>query len=266
VTVRIADRWFETKRVDDTVTMLWEPHLHPVWQSNIWHVRGRDRDLLIDTGMGIGDLASALRELVDKPLTVVATHRHADHIGGLHQFEIRLGHPLDSAEIGNPGPSGSLITSDFPPEFVNMMVEAGTPPGPELIDAYPHEDYDPHDYRIAPAPLTATVDEGDIIDTGDRAFVVLHLPGHSPGSIGLWEEATGTLFSGDAIYDGPLYDFLPESSIEDYIRTIRRLRELPVTVVHGGHNDSFGRERLIAVADEYLASREARTNVKTTTA
>jgi glyoxylase-like metal-dependent hydrolase (beta-lactamase superfamily II) len=52
-----------------------------------------------------------------------------------------------------------------------------------------------------------------VIDLCDRVFEVLHLPGHSPGSIGLWERQTGTLFSGDAIYDGPLLDELRDSNI-----------------------------------------------------
>jgi glyoxylase-like metal-dependent hydrolase (beta-lactamase superfamily II) len=68
------------------------------------------------------------------------------------------------------------------------------------------------------------VDEGDEIDLGDRTFRVLHLPGHTPGEIGLWEEATRTLFSGDCVYEsGVLLDELPESSIADYVRSMRRL-------------------------------------------
>jgi glyoxylase-like metal-dependent hydrolase (beta-lactamase superfamily II) len=101
------------------------------------------------------------------------------------------------------------------------------------------------------------VDEGDVIDLGNRHFEVLHLPGHSPGSIGLWEASTGTLFSGDSIYDGPLIDQFPGSSIADYVRTMRRLRALPVTVVHGGHEPSFGRERLVSLVDAYLERRGA---------
>ena len=66
-------------------------------------------------------------------------------------------------------------------------------------------------------------------------FEVLHLPGHSPGSIGLWEARTGTLFSGDAIYDGPLLDAIPGADEDAYRITMERLRSLPVTVVHGGH-------------------------------
>ena len=53
------------------------------------------------------------------------------------------------------------------------------------------------------------------------------------------------LFSGDAVYDGPLLDELDGSDIPAYVATMRRFRELPVTVVHGGHEPSFGRERLV---------------------
>jgi glyoxylase-like metal-dependent hydrolase (beta-lactamase superfamily II) len=96
-----------------------------------------------------------------------------------------------------------------------------------------------------------------VVDLGDRAFEVMHLPGHSPGSIGLWEPRTGIFFSGDAIYDGWLLDMLPDSSIRDYIATMKRLRSLAVTIVHGGHEPSFGRERMVAIIDQYLRSRGA---------
>ena len=76
-----------------------------------------------------------------------------------------------------------------------------------------------------------------------------------PGSIGLWEAATGVLFSGDAVYDGPLLDELPGSDIAAYLKTMERLLELPVTVVHAGHDPSFGRDRLRELARAYLDAR-----------
>ena len=103
---------------------------------------------------------------------------------------------------------------------------------------------------------TRELEEGDVVDLGDRHFEILHLPGHSAGSIGLWESVTGTLFSGDAIYDGPLLDDLPDSNISLYVKTMQRLREMPVSVVHGGHEPSFGRERMVEIAIAYLALRE----------
>jgi glyoxylase-like metal-dependent hydrolase (beta-lactamase superfamily II) len=81
---------------------------------------------------------------------------------------------------------------------------------------------------------------------------VLHVPGHSPGSIALWEAASRTLFSGDAVYDGPLLDQLPGSSIADYERTLRRLLSLDVGVIHAGHDASFGRERLREIIRKQL--------------
>ncbi len=91
---------------------------------------------------------------------------------------------------------------------------------------------------------------------GDRRLTVLHLPGHTPGEIGLWEEATRTLFSGDCVYEsGILLDELPESNIPDYVRSMERLREVPVRIVHGGHDDSFGRPRLLELIDGYVRAR-----------
>ena len=112
-------------------------------------------------------------------------------------------------------------------------------------------------FRHHPPRAVTLVDEGSFVDTGDRHFEVLHLPGHSPGSIGLWDADTGTLFSGDAIYDGPLLDELPESDIGQYCATMERLLTLPVEVVHAGHDPSFGRARLHELAGGYLARRAA---------
>jgi glyoxylase-like metal-dependent hydrolase (beta-lactamase superfamily II) len=84
---------------------------------------------------------------------------------------------------------------------------------------------------------------------------VLHLPGHSPGSIALLDEATCTPFSGDAVYDGIIVDTTPFAHVPTYRRT---MRHLPVRVVHGGHRESFGRDRFVEVCDAYLASRGGR--------
>jgi glyoxylase-like metal-dependent hydrolase (beta-lactamase superfamily II) len=127
--------------------------------------------------------------------------------------------------------------------------------GDQLVDALPTAGYDVTAYALEPWVPTRTVAEGDRIDLGDRSFEVLHLPGHSPGCIGLWDEVAGVLFSGDAVYDGELLDQLEDSDVTDYVATMERLRELPVEVVHGGHCPSFGRRRLVELCDAYLRMR-----------
>ena len=56
-------------------------------------------------------------------------------------------------------------------------------------------------------------------------------------------------------YDGPLLDQLEDSSVPYYVATMKRLRDLPVRVVHAGHDPGFGRERLVELADQYLELR-----------
>lgn len=254
--MKIAERWWERRSFSDGVTKLWEPHVHPLVRCNVWHVSGRDRDLLVDTGMGVAPVAQAIAELADKPVTAVATHIHWDHVGGLHEFDDRVMHALEAPRMNPYDEFAAILASQFAPDLLEALAGMGYPiEGDALIDALPTAGYDLEAYRIEPTEPTRSVVEGDVIDLGDRHFEVWHLPGHSPGSLGLWEQATRTLFSGDAIYDGVLLDSLPDSSVPDYVETMKRLRDVPAEVVHGGHEESFGRERMIALADAYLAGR-----------
>jgi glyoxylase-like metal-dependent hydrolase (beta-lactamase superfamily II) len=122
-----------------------------------------------------------------------------------------------------------------------------------LIDAFPHADYDPGSYRLRGGSPTRLVTERDVIDLGDRQFELLHLPGHSEGSLCVWERATGMLFTGDLVYDGPLVYEGPGMELETYAQSLRRLKELPVTIVHAGHDPSFNFERMVVIIDNYLA-------------
>ncbi|WP_439816653.1 MBL fold metallo-hydrolase [Zavarzinia sp. CC-PAN008] len=251
----IADRWFESRRLGDDLTLLWEPHVVPLMRCNIWHVRGRDRDLVIDTGMGIASLHDALKPITGRSPVAVATHTHNDHTGGHFEFPETIVHALEAGELRAPSDRGTLLASVLGPERVARYAAWGYPFDGDLITALPHAHYEPCSYCVQAAPVTRVVEEGDVIDLGNRAFEVLHLPGHSPGSIGLWDKATGTLFSGDALYDGPLLDEIEGADIPAYVRTMRRLRELPVEIVHAGHDPSFGRARLRELVDAYLTRR-----------
>lgn len=237
-----AEEWYQVDHLADGVTHIQERFIDPFYRCNIWHVRGRDRDLLFDSGMGVVSLTRMLPWLRAKPLLAVASHAHFDHIGCHHEFAERACHRAEAAILAHPGGHETLAD-----RYAVIDMFERLPPG----------GYCQADYRVPEAPATRLLEAGDVIDLGDRYFEVLHVPGHSPGSIALWEARTGILLSGDAVYDGPLVDDSHHSHLPDYLETLCRLREMPANVVHGGHFASFGRDRLRQVIDEYLAGKRA---------
>lgn len=253
--MKIADSWFEHKKIDDRTTLFIEPHVARVEQCNMWHVKGRDADLIIDAGMGISPLKQAMSKLLDKPVIAVATHTHMDHVGSMYEFEQRLVHPAEAEYLKQPDDYPVLCACHWPAGMRREIEEQGYDVPDVLVDAYPYEGFDPMSFRTKGCEPTRLIEEGDVIDLGDIAFEVMHLPGHSAGGIALWHQDSGTLFSGDTIYDGPLLDEIKGADIPSYIESMRRLRSLPVEVVHGGHDPSFGRQRLYELVDQYLSKR-----------
>jgi len=250
----VADPWFVTERFDDEITLITEPHVHPLLRCNVWHVRGRRNDLVVDTSLGLRPLRHLIEGELGHDVLAVATHVHGDHVGGMHEFAARAIHSSEADDLAAPGVV-NLESRVFGPAVCDPYRDAGYDIPDLFVDAVPAGGLSAATLERLPAPATMLLEAGDVLDLGDRAFEVLHLPGHSPGSIGLWEASTGVLFSGDAVYDGPLLDELDGCDITAYVETMKRLRELPVTAVHGGHEPSFGPARLVELCDAYLAAR-----------
>ncbi len=248
----IAASWYRRTDIGGGVTLIIEPHVDVLEQANIWHVRGRDRDLLIDSGMGVVPLRPTFPDLFEGRETIaLATHTHMDHIGAIHEFEHRWVHPIEADSLLHPR-GGTLICDRIDPELRRLFIAAGYPPlGRYLIHALPHAGYDPASYVLRGASATRQILEGEVVDLGDRRFRVLFVPGHSPGSIALFEEATGILFAGDVIYDGPLLYQGRGMDIGAYMRSFALLESLPISAAHAGHDTSFNKERLDAIIAAY---------------
>lgn len=240
----IADRWYETRPLDHGITLIDERHVDPLARSNIWLLRGRDRDLVIDTGTGLGDLAGTVAGLTGRPVSAVATLGYYDHAGGLHRFDERAIHRLDAERVARPTPRKTV--SD------KYMTEA-------MFSALPCAGFRAADYAMPPSPPTRLLDDGDVIDLGDRTFEAVHLPGVTDGTMGLFERATGFLFTGDALNDGEVfYDGEPADYTDDadpaaFRRSLGRMRALPVSTVYPGHYAPFSGARMREIIDGYLA-------------
>lgn len=230
--------WFSKDILSPRLTRFSEPHVHDFFRANIFHAVGRDADLVVDFGMGLAGLRGVLAIPEGKPVLAVATHVHVDHVGAFHEFETRLGHEAEADAFA------AMADADTLAPYFRTLPEALTQPPP--LGATPEN------YTITPAPLTRILRENDVVDLGDAAYTVLHLPGHSPGSIGLLDQRTGEFFSGDAIYEGQLVDDLPGCDRQAYHRTMARLAALDVGIVHAGHGLEFGQSRMREIAKAYV--------------
>jgi glyoxylase-like metal-dependent hydrolase (beta-lactamase superfamily II) len=237
-----AQDWYRLRRVGDGVTFIDEPHIQEFYRCNVWHVRGRDGDMLIDSGMGVVSLTEWVPLVTERPLEAVASHTHFDHIGCHHEFERRSVHRAEAEVLAAPTRENTLA---------DLCVTDA------IFHRLPPEPYVSTRYGVRGAPATRLLEDADAIDLGDRRFEVIHTPGHSPGGIALWEEASGILFSGDILYDGPLIEDVPGACAADYVASMQRLLRLPVRVVHGGHFPSFDGARHRALIEDWLRAKDA---------
>ena len=232
--------WWRVRSVGDGVTWIDEPHVREFYRCNVWHVRGRDRDMLVDSGMGVVSLREWVPLVTERPLEAVASHTHFDHVGCHHEFPCRSCHGAEAHLLRAP-----TRENTFADKYVTDDIFTSMPPAPYVSATY----------AVQAAPATRLLWDGDVVDLGDRRFEVIHTPGHSPGGIALWEAATGVLFSGDIVYDGELIEGTSAQEQAQYIRSMERLLALPVRVVHGGHFPSYSGERHRTIIREWLEGK-----------
>ena len=188
-----------------------EPGIFRIGNSGVFMdlIVGAKRALLFDTGYGFGDLKGLVRQITDKPLIVVNSHGHVDHACGNAQFGGAYIHPadMDLCRIHN-GPAlrmAELETAEVPKDFD--------------LDAY--LSLDTGDLKPG--------GEGENFDLGGLTLEVIHLPGHTAGSIGLWCPEKRLFWVGDAM-NCFVWLFLPEAQpLRTYIQTLHKAAALPFT-------------------------------------
>jgi glyoxylase-like metal-dependent hydrolase (beta-lactamase superfamily II) len=254
----VRARWFEARPVGDGVTRIDEPFVDPWLRSNAWLVSGAERDAVIDCGTGIARLRpalDALRRMRHRPIAAIATHAHSGHIGSLYEFDERLCHRLEVPMLIASEVVAPLVAEGYDGGYRRAMAEAGSALPDLMVTAVPREDFDPVAFQISRAAPTRTVEDGDVVELGGRTLRIVHLPGHTAGSVGVLEEHTGLLFSGDTLFRDPV-SAVEQVDVEAHVASLQRLRELPVRIVHGGHGPSFGGAAVALRVDEDVARCE----------
>ena len=151
---------------------------------------GREKALLVDTGMTIRGIRAIAEELCGLPVELLNTHGDPDHVGANAEFERAYLHPEEEPNYRRSGVKGEIIP----------------------------------------------VQEGDTIDLGGRVLEIIHLPGHTLGSIGLLDREAKVLISGDAVQTGGIVMLGKNRSIARFAESLHKLE----TVYAGSFDTVWG--------------------------
>ncbi|XP_062874239.1 metallo-beta-lactamase domain-containing protein 2 [Trichomycterus rosablanca] len=243
-----ATDWYAHKSLENGMFWIQERFYESGNRANIWLIRGSHQDVLVDAGLGLRSLPEYIgsKGLLGEgskrknPLLAIGTHVHFDHSGGLHQFQQVGVHEAEVDALAN-GDNFETVTWLSDREIVEVPCPGWTA----------------RQYKVKPVQPTHILQEGNVINLGDRQLTVLHMPGHSRGSICLHDKDNKMLFSGDVVYDGSMIDWLPYSAVGDYVRSCQRLVEMvdkeEVEQVMPGHYNTFGAKRLHRLASNYIS-------------
>ena len=99
--------------------------------------------------------------------------------------------------------------------------------------------------------MTGFLEDGAVVDLGGRRLVALHTPGHSPGSISLFDEGSHSLFCGDVLLSDQIFDDIPGAEPALIRQSHRRLATLPFQRSFGGHGVVMSRDTALARMARY---------------
>ena len=218
--IPVSDPWFEVYQAAPGVFAIYEPHQ---WEETIGYlIVGEKRAVLFDTGMGISDIKRVIAELTKLPLIVLNSHTHQDHVGGNWEFDTVYGMDTDFTRHNATG-SRDASQAEIAPGHICGALPKG---------------FDPKTYAVRPWKISAYSRDRERFDLGGRSIEVVATPGHTPDAISLLDRANGLLFTGDTYYPGTIYLSAPETDLDAYRASLRRLAALAPALkqVLGAHN------------------------------
>ena len=218
--VLASDPWFEVYKVAPGVFAIYEPHQAEEVISYL--IVGHKQAVLFDTGMGIANMKQITSRLTSRPIVVLNSHTHDDHVGGNWQFTFVYG--MDT-EFTRANAKGSR--EDAQAEITPDQLCGDLPKG-----------FNSKTYATKPWKISHFVHDGFKINLGGRTLEVIATPGHTPDAISLLDRENGLLFTGDTYYPAPIWLYRPETDLDAYVASVKRLAALTpqLKLVLGAHN------------------------------
>lgn len=213
-----SSEWFKTIKIDEK-TYCFQEYLHDE-ETNSYLLIGKTYAILIDTGMGVASIKNEVGKLTSLPIKVITTHAHWDHIGCHKEFNDIGIHPFEA---------NWLTSYPFPLKQVKDELL-------KTSKSFPNE-FKIENYSIYQGSAGFLIENNEIFDLDGRKLLAIHTPGHSPGSICIYDITNKYLFSGDVIYKGELDCYYKGTNPYDYYKSLEKLLDLDIKKIYPGHHE-----------------------------
>ncbi|HEY6946370.1 MAG TPA: MBL fold metallo-hydrolase [Candidatus Acidoferrum sp.] len=243
----VNDPWFEVYRVAPGTFAIYEPHQEEETISYL--IVGTKQAVLFDTGMGISSIRKVTAQLTSRPVVVLNSHTHNDHVGGNWEFTFVYGMDTDFTRKNARGSREDAQAEIAPGQVCGDLPKA----------------FNPKTYATKPWKISRFVHDGFKINLGARTVEIIATPGHTPDAIALFDRANGLLFTGDTYYPAPIWLYRPETDLDAYVASAKRLAALApqVKMVLGAHNIPLADPNVLPeLVDAIQAVRSGKGDVK----
>lgn len=203
--------------------------------ANTYLLIGKEKALLIDSGLGVGNLKETVQGLTSLPVILALTHRHCDHAGGRNWFDKCY------VNVGDKPVIYGILSSKLASK---TLLKANKAEGVSLAK-------EPNHAKMI------YIEDGYSFELGDRLVKTINVPGHTKGSIVFIDDATKLMFTGDDV-NPYLWMQLPGcTSLSTWLIGAKKIEELNhVYRAYCGHDKGLIPEgniaKLIAVVEDIL--------------
>lgn len=218
--IPVTDPWFEVYRIEPGVFAIYEPH--QAEETISYLIVGTKQAVLFDTGMGIGNIQKVTAQLTKRPIVVLNSHTHNDHVGDNWRFPFVYGMDTAFTRVNAKGSRADAQAEIAPDQICGELPRT----------------FDTKAYATKPWHISLFVHDGFKINLGGRKLEIIAVPGHTPDSIALLDRGNGLLFTGDTYYPAPIWLYRSETDLDAYVASVKRLASLAslVKLVLGAHN------------------------------
>lgn len=225
--INVNNDWFEVYKLPKKVYAIYEPrHFQEVIS---FLILGEQKSILLDTGLGIGNIKEVVDVLYPGKIEVINSHCHFDHVGENHKFS--------KTSIYNDSNAIERLKKGYSHDELKEHLDS------YLIHGKLPKSFNREKYYIPPVTPN-TVNDGDKIDLGNRKLHIIHTPGHSSDSIMLLDKENRILFTGDTFYPAALYahfnsNFYGSSVFDTYLDSLIKIEALKESIdyLYCSHNE-----------------------------